>query len=235
MIKLYHGEDVYKSRLQLAQDLKKYSQVDHLDSKEIDLEKLVKHSGGLFTAANKKCLVLENLFSLRKKQLNKIFNQVKKLSSDIDFFIWQGKKLTASKTKLVKQSNGQIKHFKLPNHLFKFLDQIGQQDLNLSLKYFKKVLDTHPPELLLFFLQRRAKKMYLAKTDKDLLKLPGWQKGKLYNQIDKLSPAEIEDFYLNLIKTDWLNKTGRLGCSLENKLLNLIIALETKNNDQTIN
>lgn len=228
MIQLYHGEDVYKSRQQLSRDLEKYSQVDHLDKKEVDQESLVKFSGGLFSASKKKALVLENLFSLRKKQLENIFEQLDKLSTDIDFFIWQGKKVTPSKEKMVKKNQGNVKHFKLPNHLFHFLDQLGQRNLSKTLKFYQKTLATHPPELLLFFLQRRAKKMYLAKTDKSLLRMPGWQKKKLYNQIGNLSPLEIENFYLSLIQTDWLNKTGRLGCELDNKLLDLIVDLETK-------
>jgi hypothetical protein len=231
MIQLYHGEDAYQSRQQLAKDLEKYSQVDYLDKKEIDLESLVKFSGGLFSASNKKALVLENLFSLRKKQLENIFEQLTKLSTDNDFFIWQGKKVTPSKEKLVKKSKGNIRHFKLPNHLFHFLDQLGQGNLNKTLKFYQKTMATHPPELLLFFLQRRAKKMYLAKTDKSLLRMPGWQKKKLYNQIGNLSAEQIENFYLGLIQTDWLNKTGRLGCELENKLLDLIVELETKENE----
>lgn len=228
MIQLYHGEDVFKSRQQLAKDLEKYSRVDYLNKKEIDLESLVKFSGGLFSASNKKALVLENLLSLHKKQLVNIFEQLNKLNTDIDFFIWQGKKLTPAKTKLVKNNNGKVKHFKLPNHLFNFLDQLGQGNLKASLNYYQKALSTHPPELLLFFLERRGKKMYLAKTDRSLLRMPGWQKKKLYNQIGDLSEKRIEDFYLSLIQTDWLNKTGRLGCELENKLLDLIVDLETE-------
>ncbi len=227
MIQVYHGKDIFKSRQQLAKDLEKYSKVDYISRKKINSENLVKHSGGLFATPKKQALVLEGLFSLQKKPLLNIFKQVKKLNSNIDFFIWQGEKVSSSKLNIAKDYQSKIKHFKLPNHLFNFLDQLGKGSLSKSIKLFNKLKMTHPPELILYFLQKRAKKMYLAKKNEALLKLPGWQKQKILNQIKNLTADEIEAFYLSLVNVDWLNKTGKLGCTLENKLLNLIIELES--------
>ncbi len=220
MIYLFHGDDNYQSRQKLFSVLKKYHQVDSLSDSEIDPESLVRLTSGLFNTANR-AIVLNQLFSLSQVKLKKILPLIKELSQEIDVFIWEAKRLPPAKINLLGPKI-KTQLFRLPPNLFKFLDNIGQNS-RTCLNFLEKTFKTHPPELIIYLAEKRLREMLLAKTAPNQLQLAGWRRSKLLSQVKKLALEEIREIYLELIEIDWKNKTGQLGNSLENELINLFI------------
>jgi len=213
---LFHGDDVYQSRRRFSDGLKKYQTVRFFSPPEINAELIRTFNAGLFSS-QKQALAFENLFSLPRASLAKITPLIKKIAEKNDIFVWQAKKLAKEDISSWKQ-NSRIFYFRLPANIFKLLDSLGV-DVKQSLLFYRKSLATHPPELILAMAQRRLKQLLLAKIAPENLKLAPWQRAKVVSQSQKLGLAQIKTSYLELIKIDWQNKTGRLGNSLENELV----------------
>ncbi len=220
-IYVYHGDDRFQSRRELTDGLKNYPRVEHLDTSEISPESLAKQSGGLFNQGNT-ALVLENFFSLKKNRLEKAAEYVDKLSDEVDFFIWQGKRLYPNQINRISGKK-KVKEFKFPNTIFKLLDSIGKGNCKLLLGFLEGSFDTHPPEVIFFLIQKRLRNMILAKKDSDHLPGADWQKKKLYQQVSSLAVKDIADWYINTVMIEWKLKTGRLGRELDQELVNLVV------------
>jgi hypothetical protein len=220
-IHVYHGDDRFQSRRELTGGLKNYQRVEHLEGGDISPENLAKHSGGLFSQGNT-ALVLENFFSLNKKSLNKVAEYMEKLSDQLDFFVWQGKRLYPSQ---INQLPGKkkIREFKVPNTIFKFLDSIGMESSKTLLNFLNASFETHPPEIIFFLIQKRLRNMILAKENSEFLTGADWQKKKLYRQVNNLTTEVIADWYTQTVMIEWKLKTGRLGRELDQELVNLVV------------
>ncbi|MDP4030956.1 MAG: hypothetical protein U1C50_01225 [Patescibacteria group bacterium] len=151
MINLFHGQDTVSSRKALPQGAKRF------DAKQLTPESLaqVLNSRELYGASQP--LVIEGLIN------SPLLKQV--LGSDMDIYLWEGKKLTV--TQLKKLPQVKTKEFKIPAVLWQFLNSLKLADLELCLK-------TEPVELVWYLLHRQAsrrqqvellKKMYLVELD----------------------------------------------------------------------
>jgi len=225
-IYIYHGDDEFQSRRQLANALEDFSQVEHFKSREITPENLTKASGGLFDQGNK-ALVLEKFFSLGKNQFKETENYLEKLSDSIDFFIWEGKRLYPNQLKKISAKK-KVREFKLPNTIFKLLDSIGKENHRKLLNFLQGSFQTHPPQLIFYLIQKRLRKMILAKVKSSDLKGAGWQKRNLYNQVEKIPLDLITNWYTDSVKIEWKNKTGQLGRDLDQELVNLMVKFGEK-------
>ncbi len=219
-IHVYHGDDSFQSRQELTKALKDYPQVRHFQRKEISGENLIQASGGLFSQGNT-ALVLEDFFSLGKNQLKETIKYIEKLNKSVDFFIWQGKRLYPSQTNKLPQKK-KVREFKLPNTIFKLLDSIGKEDHRRLLTFLKGSFETHPPEVIFYLIQKRLRKMILAKKKSKHLTGAGWQKKKLYSQVGNISTDLIGDWYKKTVMIEWKMKTGQLGRELDQELVNLV-------------
>lgn len=217
---IYHGDDQFQSRRELTNSLKKYPQTKHLEGNEISSENLIQTSGGLFDQGNK-AVVLEDFFSLSKKNLEEASKYIIKLNDSIDFFIWQGKRLYPNM--INKLPTKKVREFKLPNTIFKLLDAIGADNHQHLLTYLNGSFQTHPPELIFFLIQKRLRQMLLAKIKSGQLSGAKWQKQRLYSQVRNLSENLISTWYIITINIEWKNKTGRLGRELDQELVNLML------------
>lgn len=217
---IYHGDDQFQSRRELTNSLKKYPQTKHLEGNEISSENLIQTSGGLFDQGNK-AVVLEDFFSLSKKNLEEASKYIIKLNDSIDFFIWQGKRLYPNM--INKLPTKKVREFKLPNTIFKLLDAIGTDNHQHLLTYLNGSFQTHPPELIFFLIQKRLRQMLLAKIKSGQLSGAKWQKQRLYSQVRNLSENLISTWYIITINIEWKNKTGRLGRELDQELVNLML------------
>lgn len=217
---IYHGDDQFQSRRELTNSLKKYPQTKHFEGNEISSENLIQTSGGLFDQGNK-AVVLEDFFSLSKKNLEEASKYIIKLNDSIDFFIWQGKRLYPNM--INKLPTKKVREFKLPNTIFKLLDAIGTDNHQHLLTYLNGSFQTHPPELIFFLIQKRLRQMLLAKIKSGQLSGAKWQKQRLYSQVRNLSENLISTWYIITINIEWKNKTGRLGRELDQELVNLML------------
>jgi len=227
MIHLFHGDDTFQSRRNLLDALRDYKEVDFVSPRKISSETLVSATGGLFLE-NKKALVLENLFSLHLSTLKKIIDQIKKLENEIDFFIWEEKKLTPGKISLLGEKK-RVSFSNIPATIFKLLDNLGNENPGIPLGFFKTTLKTHPPELIFFLIKRRLRELLIAKAAPEELKGAPWQKGNILSQAKNMGLEKIKGFYLQSIEIELKNKTGQLGNSLKNELTNLILLISGEN------
>ncbi len=227
MIHLFHGDDNFQSRQKLFNALRPYRETKFLPAKEITSEKLVNLTGGLFSS-KKKSLTIEKLFSLPKSSIEKIVSQLEKMGDDIDIFLWENKKIIPSKLSVLGKKR-KVSLSQIPATIFKLLDSIGQSNPYNSLNFLKLTFKSHPPELILYLMEKRLRDLLITKIDSDKLKIPPWQKKRLMGQVQKLSLEKIKDVYLNLIEIEWKNKTGQLGNSLKNELVNLVVLLIDEN------
>lgn len=229
MIYIFHGDDTFQSRKGLLGMLesKNYQEVKLFAGQEITQEVLMNFTGRLFFTG-RSAIVLENLFSLLPTKIKLIIANLKKMENDIDFFIYEEKKLTPTRLSLLGE-NKKIFSFQIPATIFKLLDGIGILKYQNLVNLLQETLKSHPSELILFLLERRLREMLIIKSDPEELNLPAWQKSKLINQVKKINSEEIEGFYLELIETELKNKTGRLGNSLQNELFTLAISQNETN------
>ncbi len=220
-IYIYHGDDSFQSRRELTNALKGYPQVKRFEGKDISSEGIIQASGGLFSQGNV-ALVLEKLFSLGKNQFKEVNKYIEKLSPDYDFFIWQGKRLYPNQIKKIADKP-KVNEYKLPNTIFKLLDSIGKSNHNQLLTLLQGSFQTHPPEVIFYLVQKRLRKMILAKEDSEYLTGAGWQKRNLYNQVKGISTDLIADWYKKTVIIEYKNKTGQLGRELDAELVNLMV------------
>lgn len=222
MFFLFHGDDAFQSRQKLSHALEKYQEVFFLSAREITPEALVKFSSGLF-ALEKRALVLEHFFSLHPARVKKIIPQLNRLGLDI--FFWEERKIDPKRFSALGDKQKAI-FSRLPGTIFKFLDSLGSKNPGFPLSFYKQSLKTHPPELILYLIEKRFRELLVAKLDPKQLALPSWQKNRLLSQVKNLDLEEIRKMYLKLIETEWKNKTGRLGNSLENEIVNLVVSIK---------
>jgi hypothetical protein len=205
MIYIFHGDNQFDSRQALNKLLEQYSQYDQLktDSKNIDLDRvnLFLQSSSLF--AEKKVLIIENLFSTNKSILDKLIKVIKN-SNDIDLIIWQDKALNATQLKTFPQSKVQL--FALSNKLFGCLNAVRPKNLNGFIFLYKEVLKMGLYDLFLYLI-----------------------KGNLRRQLttySKFDQNKVKNSYLQLIELDYQNKSGQLSIpkeiALERIVMNLI-------------
>ncbi len=220
-IYVYHGDDSFQSRRELTNALKDYSQVEHFEGSDISPENMIKASGGLFSQG-KTALVLEKFFSLKKNQLSAAEKYLEKLNNSVDFYLWEGKRLYPNQLNKISGKK-KVREFKPPNTIFKLLDSIGKGNHKQLLGFLKGSFDTHPPEVIFYMVQKRLRKMILAKENSEYLTGAGWQKQNLYRQVKNVSTDVIADWYKEAVMIEWKLKTGRLGRELDGELVRLVL------------
>jgi len=219
MIYLFCGDDNFKSRQVFNVWIKKYPKISRLKTSNINKQDFNVLNQGLFDSNIKKALVIESLFSIKSKTLKTFIQELLQVQADNDVLIWENKKITPAKVKLLGK-NCQAFTFKIPADIFYFLDSFGNPNKNIVLKKLSLSLKTNPPELIMYLLGKRLRDMVVAKTNPDLVGMAPWQKSKILNQVKNLGLEQIEQMYLKLIDIDYKNKTGQLGNSLMNVLIN---------------
>jgi len=222
MIYLFCGDDNFKSRQAFNVRLKKYQKLFRLQTNEIDDEILLSFNQGLFDQEAKKAVVIENFFSIKGRRLKTIAQKLTEIQKDNDVLIWEPKAVTPAKIKLLGQ-DCQVSTFKIPPNIFYFLDEFGSKNKAGVVKKLHLALKTHPPELIIYLLEKRLKDLLMAKVDPNLLRMAPWQRGKIVNQVKNLDLEQIRKMYLKLIDIDYRNKTGQLGNCLKNVLINISI------------
>lgn len=205
MIYIFHGDDQFASRTEFNKylDQNKDTDILRLDSKNIDSDLVNNFLNSQSLFNSKKILSITNFFSIPKAIFDKITKLIKdKHSSDI--VIWQDKTITPTQIKTFPQAK--INNFPLDKIIFSCLNQIRPKNINKFIPIFKKVIDTEPFELFLFFV-----------------------KNNLRRQLTSYSPFNkeiVKKTYLQLIELDFQIKTGQLSIpkeiALERIMLNLL-------------
>lgn len=189
MIYIFHGDHNAQSYTAFSESLNNYNKHEkfHQNGKNIDLDSLDNFLNTPSLFSETKVVILDNIFSLPKPQLDKIIKLVNS-HSDFDYLFWQDKKIEAAKLKLFPKA--EIKIFTLPELLFSCLNAIRPKNKLDFTKKYQELMTTFPLELALF-----------------------WFKNTLRRQLtsySKFPENELKKAYLNLIELDKASKNGTL-------------------------
>ncbi len=223
---ILHGDNVIQSRLELTNLIKSSKAEETIklngkNIKEADLRQALE-SQSLFK--QEKLIIIENLLtrtrSKEKTQLLSIASQ-----TDQSIIFWEPKAATATNLKPFKDF--QIKLFKTPAAIFKFLDSLKPNNAKASLHILHNQLKKEPIELIFYMLCRRISQLITA-SDKNapkLLKAAPWQKSRLISQAKTFNQNKLIDLHTQLLQIDEKIKTGQSHMALASQLDLLLLSL----------
>lgn len=221
MITLLHGDNITASRKEIdsykiAASGKEIVYLSGSTLTETDLIQALE-SNSLF--GNNKLVIIENLLGGRKKlEFENILNS----NQDKDIILWESKEI--GKTiinKLPKSTN--IKLFKIPTVIFKFLDSLTPLNIKYSLNLFHESLKTSEPEMVFFMMIRQFRNLLIIKDLGASPSLNPWQARNLTNQAKSFTMDKLMSIYQKLLQIDLENKTGASPFSLTRQIELLII------------
>jgi len=204
MIYIFHGDHTSQSYTAFSETLKNYSKHEkfHQSNKCIDIDSLDRFLNTPSLFLETKIVILENIFSLSKTELDKIKELIDG-HSDNDYLLWQDKKIEVTKIKLFPSAN--VKIFTLPELLFSCLNSIKPKNKTEFSKKYQELIQNLPIELILF-----------------------WFKNTLRRQLttySKFKESNLKTAYLNLIELDKNSKTGNLFEAKEMAIERIIFPL----------
>lgn len=204
MIYIFHGNHTAQSYNEFSELLSNYKLHEkfHQNSKNLDIDSLNRFINTPSLFSETKVVIIENLFSLLKPQLDPVSKLINS-RPNLDYLFWQDKKIEAAKLKLFPSST--VKFFVLPEALFSTLDSIRPQNKSDFLKKYQNLISTLPFELILFWLKNHLRRQLTTYS--------------------KFSSTSLKEAYLNLIELDFRSKTGKLLDTKENSLERIILSL----------
>ncbi len=226
---IFHGDDQAQSRQNLHQAIAKLKQAqvqikwlagDKLSPADLEIELRTQN---LFQT---EALVIENLLSRpRSKIKQKCLNLLISYQGSKLIFFWDKKALTPTILKSLQPLKPQVKLFKLPTFLFKFLDNFKPGNSKILLTLFHQTLKLTNEQVVFVMLTKRLSQLIQAKTQPQLLKGAPWQKKQLLNQVQTWQLNQLIKLHHQLFKIDYLIKTGQTKLNLVDQLDLLILEL----------
>lgn len=212
MITIIHGDDLASSRSFFYEQKKKAQSPVFLEGEKVTLTDLIQvlEGGSLFE--NTKKVFIENFISSKKspkdiKDLIELINT----HHAYGIYLWEEKKLNAKDLSFFKDAD--IKLFKLPTVLFRFLESIKPSNASYQIELFHKALSTLNAELIFSMMVRQFRLLLSVSSDgkqeiDEVKKLASWQKGKLERQARSFSGEKLLKSYNKLFVIDLEQKTG---------------------------
>lgn len=217
MIYLIFGDNQKDSRNYLR-SLTVEREVVSFTSENLDLTALTQAvSGSSFFAADQ-VVVLEDFFTQTKKSKEKdaILDFLTQHESEHEIILWEGKPLEKSSYK--KFNKPSIHEFKLPQHLFAFLESIAPGNAKISIRLHHDLLRTVEPEIIFFMLVRQFRLLLdgfsAGEKISEYKRLAPWQRSKLDKQAERFGYENLVLNYRSLFSIDKAQKTGKLPSSL---------------------
>jgi DNA polymerase III delta subunit len=215
---LLHGENLVASRQDLHERVTVAKQagkeVVRLDGAKIEVEDLIQalDSGTLF--GGERLVVVENLLSRPKSGAQeRLVGVLEGYAGENDLILWEPKEVGQRLVKHVP-AQSQVKLFKIPALLFKFLDQIGPYRKKEALAIFADLIKQSSPELVFYMLARQFHLLIQA-ADGQKLAGPPWLTGKLKRQAEAFQKSSLLTNYEQLFTIDESIKTGQTVMPLE--------------------
>lgn len=232
MITIIHGDDIVKSRNFLSEQKKKAIEYHNLNVNDVTIENLSKFTHGTGFFSDSKKVFVENYLSKTKsnsKYFKEVVNFINKNSSLIDLFLWEDDTVSVRNINAFSKTN--VLLFKLPQHIFQFLDAVKPNMGKVSVALFHKVLPDVEVEQI-FFMMIRQFRMLLAVSDEgskdnidEISRLQPWQKSKLKNQSRLFDEKSLKNLYAKLYDLDTRQKTGNLTMSLSQSIDFLLLEI----------
>lgn len=216
MLILLHGENVSSSREALIDLKRNYSpdSVSVFDTKKFDEDKFARVCETPSMFAERRLVVVEG-----KPPTIQPFSHLA-MSSSTDVVFWLGEQLKSSNKlfKLVKDLDGQVRHFRptIPKHVFGFLDALGYKNKKKALLELHRLLEQgESPVYLLTMIVWQVRNLLKVKSEK--LKVKGFHPyvlRKLRSQVNNFEEEELVGIFRGLLDTEVNLKTTQLDPEL---------------------
>lgn len=227
MITIIHGDDIVSSRNFFISQKQKIKNPLEFAGENITLTALVQIFEGGELFSDQKTLFLEDFLTKRKasKDKDEILSYLEKYQNQ-EIFFWEGKEISAKSFLVFK--NPEVRHFKLPQSLFLFLDSLRPGKGPLLIPLSHKTLKNMEVELVFYMLVRQFR-LLLALSPRhpdppaggegsqvidEAKRLAPWQKGKLQRQASFFTAKELKNHFSRLYEIDLAQKTGALSFTL---------------------
>lgn len=208
MFTLLHGDNLKASReeFNLLREKSQNYDIIYLEGSKLNSTKLLEALETSSMLLLPKLIIIENLFNKKKKnEYQEILHQ----NEDKNVLIWEkseiGKTLLATLPK-----STQVKLFKLPFLIFKFLETLRPENSKDALYLFQECLKKEEPEMLFYLLVRQIRNLLITKKmpTGSVIELSSWQINKLTSQGKYFTMEQLLHMYQELLKIDISVKTG---------------------------
>ena len=236
LIYLLHGLNHLASRnylnLLISQAKLKNQEIIRLDGEEVGLGDLkqVMDAGSLF--GQDRLVIVENFFSRQQSKeklaiLKYLLKRDKPFKETIpkQIIFWEKKQISASILKKLSKE-WQIKLFKIPAIIFKFLDSLRPNNSKVLLSLLQQSIKADSANFVFYMLARQVRFLILTKDlGKAGLPLPSWQQAKFLKQVENFTLKQLIIIYKKLLEVDTVVKSGQTLMSLESHLDLLITSI----------
>jgi hypothetical protein len=223
MLYLIHGENTSAVQNKLKQLIASHTKSQQLKATRIDGDKLLASDlcqvlGETNLFGEKTILVIQKIGKIDHKQLEKL------ASKDKIIICWDNTTIKSRKILNVFPKPN-IFLFQTPQFIFKFLESIGNSNKSTTLAFLNSVLAKEPEALVLFWLKRHFRELFLLQNSPERLKTADWKKRNLTNQIKLFPENKLTQTYMEIINMEYKLKTGKLEEGLKTALVNLILSV----------
>lgn len=153
-----------------------------------------------------KLIILENAALINKTTSDWINREANSLNATLVIYN-QG----SIGIKLIKSlpENTKVEEFKLPSHIWNFLDSFYPGNTKNSLLLLNEIVKKDPIEFLFTLLARHLRDLYWLKIDPKALNYPPWRLSKLKRQTSKFSEEKLKEIITGLADADIKAKTSQ--------------------------
>ena len=220
MLVLIHGDDTASSRKKVDEFTTSGWNV-RLNGEKVTLNEMVSATENRELFADKKTIILENLFRTKGKQKELILSHLNLFLNDpvVTIVLWQDGELDKQTLKKVSVSNTFL--FSFPKLYYQFLDSIRPHD---GKKTYQIVAEMRKhsgvsDEQLFYSLVKRIRYLLMARAKKhekisEFAVLPSWQQGKLVRQSEAWTEQKLVAMYHKLFELEVALKTSQLPLTL---------------------
>lgn len=210
MITLLHGDNIEASRQELN-TLKlqvKGKEIRELEGKGLDAAMLAQalESSSLF--GGNTLVVIEHLFSSLGKKTSLVKEYATKIGqASADVIIWEEKEIGKTAVDHLGK-NVNVRLFKTPVIIFKFLDALKPNNVSVAIPLFEQLIETDAPELVFSMIVRRIRQLVQLSDHVIPEGLQGWQAKSLTNQARFFTIEKLLSMEKQLLDIEYSLKTG---------------------------
>lgn len=215
---LLHGDNLVASRQalheQMAQAKQAGKEVVRLEGAKVEVEDFIQalDSGTLF--GGERLVAVENLFSRPKSNAQeRLLGVLEGYAGENELILWEPKEVGQRLLKHLPQG-AQVKLFKIPVLVFKFLDQLGPYRKKEALVTLTELFKQESAELI-FYMVARQFRLLLQVADGQKVAGPPWLTGKLKRQAEGFQKSSLLTNYEQLFTIDESIKTGQTVMPLD--------------------
>ena len=226
MLNIFHGEGTATSRNLLQDAIAKEKLLGH-EIRIMEGDKLAPRDldSSLATASlfSQETLVIEGLLSRAKsRDKDACLDLLAKYAGDKNILLWDKKEITAPNLK--KFIHAKISNSKAPTELFAFMESIYPGSANRALSLMHEVVAGTEDIIVFTMLARQISYLIIIKSATSP-KFSPWQMDKLRVQASKWSDKQLSNFLSELLKIDFVIKTGATKLSYTDHLDLLLVSL----------